>query len=76
MHDKPEFTCEVVLGLANVHPVAWEGESIEPLVTRYEGEDLLLDGGRPQLNAVQHSWAQHVDAGIDRVPDKDLFQKK
>jgi hypothetical protein len=31
------------------------------------GERLLLDGGRPELDALQHARVQDVDAGVDAV---------
>ena len=67
-------TCEVVLGLANIHPVAREGEGIQLAIAADEGEGLLLDGGGPHLDAVQHCWAQAVDACVDLVTHKHLHK--
>ena len=66
------FTCEVVLGLADVHPVAWKREGKELSIAADEREGLLLDGCGPHLDAVQHCRAQAVDACIDLVAHKHL----
>mmetsp|Transcript_11324 Transcript_11324/g.29089 ORF Transcript_11324/g.29089 Transcript_11324/m.29089 type:complete len:322 (-) Transcript_11324:291-1256(-) len=61
---------EVVLRLAHVHPVPGKGHREQLLVLRNLRKHLLLDGGRLQLNAVQHAGAQHVDAGVDLIANK------
>ena len=66
------FTCEVVLRLANVHPVAWKCEGKQLSIAADEREGLLLDGCGPHLNTVQHCRAQAVDACIDLVAHKHL----
>lgn len=47
-------TSKVVFGLANIHPVAFQDEGEEALISDYEREGFLLDGGRPQLDALEH----------------------
>mmetsp|Transcript_21690 Transcript_21690/g.55225 ORF Transcript_21690/g.55225 Transcript_21690/m.55225 type:complete len:404 (+) Transcript_21690:483-1694(+) len=63
---------EVVLGLAHVHPVAAQRVRVQPVVRRDVREHLALDGGRAQLNAVEHLGGAHVDAGVDLVAHKVL----
>ena len=65
-------TSEVVLGLTNIHPIAFKRVSIQPLVPDYQGEGFFLNRGRPELNAFQHSRAEHIDASIDLVANKCL----
>ena len=69
---KESLTCEIVFGLADIHPVAREREGEQALVARDERERLLFDAGRAQLNAVQHPGAEDVDASIDLIPHKHL----
>ena len=61
---------EEVLGLADVHPEALEVERVERRVLDHGGEDLLLDGGGPQLNAVEYRGVEDVHAGVDAVADE------
>ena len=65
-------TCKVVLGLADVHPVAWQREGKEPLVTHYQREGLLLNTGGAQLDAVKYLGAKDVDSSIDLIAHEGL----
>lgn len=69
-------TCEVILGLPHVHPVARQCEGKEAFVQADEGEGLLLDAGGPQLDAIQHLGAQDVDPRVDLVAHKVLHRRK
>ncbi len=69
-------TGQVVLGLADVHPVAGQREGEERGVARDQREGLLLDARRPQLDAVQHARRQHVDARVDLVAHKHLSARR
>lgn len=51
-----------VVGLADVHPVAGEGHGEEAAVLGDLGEDLALDGGRPQGDPTDHLGVQDIDA--------------
>lgn len=60
-----------VLGLANIHPEAFEVEGVQLAFTDDGGEGLLLDrGGAVLLNAVQDGCVQNVDTGIDTVANE------
>lgn len=72
MHIRLRLACEVVFGLPNIHPVSRKREGKEAIVHANEGECLLLNAGRPELNPLQDLWAQDVDASIDLVPNKPL----
>ena len=68
----PWLACEVVLGLADIHPVARQGEGEETLVEGDQGKGLFLNAGRPELDSLQHLGAEDVDPRIDLVADKGL----
>lgn len=66
------LTLQVVPGLADVHPVAIQGVSIQLVVSSNVGEDLPLNRSGAELDAVQHRWAAHIDASIDLIANKIL----
>ena len=61
---------EEVLGLTDVHPEALQVKGVQLAVVADGGEGLLFDGGGAQLDAVQHTGVQDVDAGVDAVADE------
>lgn len=61
---------DVVLGLTDVHPEAGKVVGVQLLVGSDRGEDLLLDRGRAELNAVKNRRVEHVDTGVDAVSDE------
>lgn len=63
-------TCaaEEVLGLTDVHPEAVQVEGVQLVVRSHGRERLLLDGCRPQLNALEHRGVEEVQPGVDPVP--------
>jgi hypothetical protein len=65
-------TCEVVLGLSHIHPVAWQCVGKELAIPGDEWEGFLLNGRRPHLDSVQHLGAEAVNARIDLVAHEDL----
>lgn len=69
-------TRQVVLRLADVHPVAGQREREQRIVARDQRERLLLNAGRPQLDALEHPGRQHVDARVDLVAHKNLPHRR
>lgn len=61
---------DVVLGLTDVHPEAGKVEGVQLLVGSDRGENLLLNRGRAELNAVEDRRVEHVDTGVDAVSDE------
>jgi hypothetical protein len=65
-------TRDVVLWLPDVHPEPRKLHTEELAISCHLWEDLLLNGGRPQLNPVEDLRVADVDAGVDLVADEDL----
>lgn len=61
---------EEVLGLADVHPKAFQVEGVKLAILADGRESLLFDGGGSQFDAVQDTRVQDVDAGVNAVADK------
>jgi hypothetical protein len=60
------------LGLSNVHPEALEVHRVELAVAGHGGEDVGLDRGRLDLDAVEDGGVEDVDTGVDAVSDELL----
>lgn len=63
-------TGQEILGLTNIHPETLEVEGVQQAVGADGGEGLLLDGGGPQVDALQDGGVEDVDAGVDAVADE------
>lgn len=59
-----------VLGLTNIHPEALEVERVKLAILDHGGENLLLDGGRAELDPVEDGGVENVHAGVDSVTDE------
>ena len=66
---------QIVFGLADVHPIAGEDHSEELAVAGDVREDLLLDGRRAHLDAVEDGRREHVHPRIDFVAHKPKQEK-
>lgn len=63
-------TAEEVLGLADIHPETFKVKGVELTVLANGWEGFLFDGGRAQFDAVENTWVQEVDTGVDSVTNK------
>jgi len=66
------LTAKVVLGLANVHPVAGKNHLEDLALSSHVGEDFALDGGRSILNTVDDASVEEVQTSVDLVADENL----
>lgn len=62
----------LTLGLADVHPEAFEDHGEELTLRGHHGEDLLLDGGGLHLDSLENRRVEDVDSCVDLVAHKDL----
>ena len=64
---------DVVRGLSNVHPVAWQLHLVELLLRGHRRENFSLDRRRSVLNAVDDFQVEQVQTRVDLVANEDSW---